>query len=53
MLLTYYIITNKYYIITNKANGGDGISAELYQGLKDGAVKVMHLICKQIWKVQQ
>ena len=53
MLLTYYIITNKYYIITNKASGGDGISAELYQGLKDGAIKVMHLICKKIWKIQQ
>jgi len=53
VLLTYYIITNKYYIITNKASGSDGISAELYQVLKDGVVKMKHSICKQIWKAQQ
>ena len=37
----------------NKANGGDGISVELYQILKDDTVKVMHSICQQIWKTQQ
>ena len=35
------------------ANGGDGISAELFQILKDDAVKVLHSICQQIWKTQQ
>ena len=34
----------------NKASGGDGIPAELFQILKDGAVKVLHSICQQIWK---
>ena len=34
----------------NKASGGDGIPAELFQILKDDAVKVLHLICQQIWK---
>ena len=38
---------------TNKANGGDGIPAELFQILKDDAIKVLHLICQQIWKTQQ
>ena len=38
-------------ITTNKANGGDGISAELY--LKDDAVKVLHSTCQQTWKTQQ
>ena len=40
-------------ISTNKASGGDGISVELYQILKDDAVKVLHSICQQIWKTQQ
>ena len=40
-------------IITNKASGGDGIPAELFQILKDDAVKVLHSICQQIWKSQQ
>ena len=40
-------------VTTNKANGGDGISAELFQILKDDAVKVLHSICLQIWKTQQ
>ena len=40
-------------IITNKASGGDEIPAELFQILKDGAVKVLHSICQQIWKTQQ
>ena len=37
----------------NKANGGDGIPVELFQILKDDAVKVVHVICQQIWKTQQ
>ena len=36
----------------NKASGGDGISVELFQILKDDAVKVLHSICQQIWKTQ-
>ena len=36
-----------------KASGGDGISVELFQILKDDAVKVLHSICQQIWKIQQ
>ena len=40
-------------ITTNKANGGDGISVELFQILKDDAVKVLHSMCQQIWKTQQ
>ena len=40
-------------IIMNKASGGDGISVELFQILKDDAVKVLHSICQQIWKTQQ
>ena len=38
---------------TNKTNGGDGIPVELFQILKDDAVKVLHSICQQIWKTQQ
>ena len=38
---------------TNKASGGDGIPVELFQILKDDAVKVLHSICQQIWKSQQ
>ena len=37
----------------NKASGGEGIPAELFQILKDDAVKVLHSICQQIWKTQQ
>ena len=40
-------------ITTNKASGGDGILIELFQILKDDAVKVLHSICQQIWKSQQ
>ena len=39
-------------ITTNKTSGGDGISVELFQILKDDAVKVLHSICQQIWKTQ-
>ena len=38
---------------TNKARGSDGISVELFQILKDDAVKVLYSICQQIWKTQQ
>ena len=40
-------------ITTNKASGGDGIPVELFQILKDDAVRVLHSICQQIWKTQQ
>ena len=40
-------------ITINKANGGDGIPAELFQILKDDAVKVIHSIYQEIWKTQQ
>ena len=40
-------------LIMNKASGNDGIPAELFQILKDDAVKVLHSICQQIWKTQQ
>ena len=40
-------------ITTSQASGGDGIPGELFQILKDVAVKVPHSICQQIWKTQQ
>ena len=40
-------------ITMNKASGGDGISVELFEILKDDAVKVLHSICQKIWKTQQ
>ena len=40
-------------ITTNKASGGDEMPAELFQILKEDAVKVLHSICQQIWKIQQ
>ena len=40
-------------ITTNKVSGGDGIPAELFQILKDDAVKALHSICQQTWKTQQ
>ena len=39
-------------IAMNKASGGDGIPVELFEILKDDAVKVLHSICQQIWKIQ-
>ena len=39
-------------ITMNKASGGDGIPVELFQILKDDAVKVLHSICQQVWKTQ-
>ena len=40
-------------IITSQASGGDGIPVELFQILKDDAVKVLHSTCQQIWETQQ
>ena len=40
-------------ITINKASGGDGIPIELFQILKDDAVKVLHSICQKIWKIEQ
>ena len=40
-------------VTMNKASGGDGIPVELFKILKDDAVKVLHSICQQIWKIQQ
>ena len=40
-------------VTMNKASGGDGIPVELFQILKDDAVKVLHTICQQIWKTEQ
>ena len=40
-------------ITMNKASGGDGIPADLFQILKDDAVKVLHSICQYVWKTQQ
>ena len=40
-------------VTTSKASGGDGIPVELFQILKDDAVKVLHSVCQQIWKTQQ
>ena len=40
-------------ITTNKASGGDGIPVELFQMLKDDAMRVLHSTCQQIWKTQQ
>ena len=40
-------------IPTNRASGGDGIPGELFQILKDDAVKVLHSVCQQMWKTQQ
>ena len=40
-------------ITTNKTSGGDGIPVELFQILKDDAVKVLHSVCQQIWKTPQ
>ena len=40
-------------ITANKASGGDGIPVELFQILKDYAVKMLHSICQQVWKTQQ
>ena len=46
-------LRNYELITTNETSGGDGIPAELFQILKDDAVKVLYSICQQIWKTQQ
>ena len=53
LLSTYMHAPKNRSITTNKASGGDGTPAELFQILKDDAVKVLHSICQQIWKTQQ
>ena len=40
-------------IITSKASGGDGIAVELFQILKDDAMKLLHSVCQKVWKTQQ
>ena len=52
-ILEYKVKWNLGSITMNKASGGNGIPVELFQILKDDAVKVLHLICQQIWKTQQ
>ena len=45
--------SSEHIITMNKVSGGDGIPVELFQILKDDAMKVLHSICQQIWKTQQ
>ena len=52
-ILEYEVKWTLESITTNKASGGDGIPVELFQTLKDDAVKVPHSIHQQIWKTQQ
>jgi len=52
-ILEYEVRWDLGSITMNKASGGDGIPVELFQILKDDAVKVLHSICQQIWKTQQ
>ena len=52
-ILEYEVKWSLGSITRNKASGGDGIPVELFQILKDDAVKVLHLIYQQIWKTQQ
>ena len=52
-ILEYEVKRSLGNITTNKASGSDGIPVELFQILKDDAVKVLHSICQQIWKIQQ
>ena len=52
-ILEYEVKWDLESITMNKASGGDGIPVELFQILKDDAVKVLHSICQQIWKTQQ
>ena len=51
-ILEYEVEPASGSITTNKFSGGDGIAAELFQILKDVAVKVLHSISQQIWKTQ-
>ena len=43
----------RHLLLTREFSGGDGIPVELFQILRDDAVKVLHSICQQIWKTQQ
>ena len=52
-ILEYKVKSTLGSITMNKASGGDGIPVELFQILKDDAVKVLHSICQHIWKAQQ
>ena len=52
-ILEYEVKSALGSVTTNKASGGDGIPTELFQILKDDAVKVLHSICQQIRKTQQ
>ena len=52
-ILEYEVRWASASITMNKASGGDGIPVELFQILKDNAVKMLHSICQQIWKTQQ
>ena len=52
-ILEYKVKWSLGSITRNKASGGYGISVELFQILKDDALKVLHLICQQIWQTQQ
>ena len=52
-ILEYEVKWDLRSINTSKASGGDGITAELFQILKDDVVKMLHSICQEIWKTQQ
>ena len=52
-ILEYEVKWDLESITMNKASGGEGIPVELFQILKDDAVKVLHSICQHIWKTQQ
>ena len=52
-MLEYEVKSALERITTNKTSGGDGIPVELFQILKDNAVKLFHSICQQIWKTEQ
>ena len=52
-ILEYEVKWTLKSITRNKASGGDGVPVELFQILKDDAIKVLHSICQQIWKTQQ
>ena len=52
-ILEYEVKSPLESITTNKARGGDGIPIELFQILKDDAMKVLHSLCQQIWETQQ
>ena len=51
-ILEYKVMRALGSMTANKARGGDGIPIELFQILKDDAMKVLHSICQQIWKTQ-